>query len=340
MRKAKLSCFLIILGVYALLGILRGPNVGLDTSNYSRMYINCRVVSFWSFLWDGKPEFLYFGLTYIFSNLYLPEICFYILEYGLIGLFLFLALWKEDHSCLILLVFFFFGYMAFSYTAMRQAIAVSVLTYAFSRLWRVQDEIKIKDIVIFYVFAIIAIMFHKTAFVALPLPILFKFNLKKNFVLLPLLFLCVLPFFSGQITVFISQVLTQDAYDPISSRFSISLIFAVIIFIAYVILVLYTPKPLERYILHNNELTKKNQIIFDLFYAYCLFICFNSSSQIYSRLGMYFSVGLALIVANMAEAIKSTKLRISFSTIAVFCVACYFIYSCSNMGIVPYEFVF
>ena len=132
--KKRTNIFLLIsaLFIFSFFGICKGQNVGLDTAGYSANYINCRnITDVKGFLMANKPEFLFFGIMYIFSNLLgLPEIVFYLFEYSFISFFLFLSFFKKENSVLKLSIMFFIGFFIMSYSGIRQTMAMSIMVFA------------------------------------------------------------------------------------------------------------------------------------------------------------------------------------------------------------------
>lgn len=340
-KKLKILCFLAILLPYLFLGIFRDTSVGTDTAEYANAYAEAKNYGFAEFVSKSKPEFLFYGVMYAFSVwLKFGEIWFYSFEFVLIGVCLFSAFHKERHSCLCLCVFLFFGFLSMSFSGIRQSISTAIATLGFSRLWSSKNGMKAKDIIIFYACAAAAIMFHESAVCILPFPLIFLIKLKKGVVLIPLIFVAVLPFYCGQLLTFFNQIYPSFYYVPSTSRFSISLAIAILIFVGFCFLVFWTPtKFLRNNISTTIQLSRKLQMAILIFYGYCFFISFNSSSMIMSRFGMFFYSGLVLIISEMASSFKKDSWRVAFSVLVVVCVAGYFLLR-PTLGVVPYAFRF
>lgn len=329
-----------LLFIYVLLGSLRGPNVGIDTDGYSANYVSAKSVGLIEFFKNRSPEYSFYGSMYFFSHiLRAPEIVYYFFQYGLNAVCLYFAFRKLEHPCLVTSIFFFVGYMTLSFTAVRQCMAAAVVTLAFSIFWNKHGKAGLKDWIIAYVLIIVAMTFHESAFIALPVPLLFLIPLRREYVLVPMLFLPFMFLLAPQALIFVYQV-TYFYYSPTNSRISYTLVGMILIFIAFVVVDLYTPTNFLRRHVQKQPMSKTLRIATFIFYAYCYMATFNEVQMSLSRFMIHFYSGIAIIAGILVSSIKNKKLSIAASALIVFAASLFSIYASRTIGVIPYEFVF
>lgn len=160
-----------------LVNVLRYPLIGTDMGRYYRHYINIGMInSLDSFLnYDHEIGFktLQFLVSHIFNNFQI-----YIVIVGVI-IFSSYAFYIRKYSVNYYLSIFFFitlGFYDFSFSGLRQAIAMAISLYAYN--FAIKKKLKL-----FILATLLASLFHITAIVILPIYFLINYQLKRRDIL-------------------------------------------------------------------------------------------------------------------------------------------------------------
>lgn len=340
-NKLRLACFLTLLLSFFFLGVLKGNSVGTDSFGYSETYLKARTSSFSQILRNKKPEFAFYGILYIFSAvLKLPEIIFNAFNFLVICVCLFFSFFKYERKTFILAVFLFFGFFCMSFSGIRQAVAISIATLAFTFYFKENELISFPTrLIIYYGLVGIAILFHRTSMVLLVLPIVFAFDLEEKAIpFIPLLMLLFFPTMIGRLTILIPAFFEKVSYTPSDSR--ISLIFiAEVIFLCFLFFIYETSfggKIRKKFNILDLNYNAKDSKFLWLIYVGCLFMAFNSSSTIITRISMYFYLGITYFFDRVVATFNNKKMRFVLITSMTLFMGVYFIYSTPDLGLVPY----
>lgn len=338
-KKIRLVFFVALLASFILLGVLKSNSVGTDSSGYSNTYLSIKTSS----LGEKKPEYAFYGTMYLFSRvLKLPEIFFNAFNFIIIGVCLFLSLYKIERKTFVLAMFLFFGFFCMSFSGIRQAVGISVATLAFTIYFKENELISLPTrLIAYYLLCGVAILFHRTAIILLVLPILFSFDIQERAIpFIPLMMLLFFPTLIGRLTIVIPTFFEKVSYTPSDSR--VSLIFiAEVIFLCVLFFVYETSlghKLRQKLSISDFNYTQKDNKFLWLIYAGCLFMCFNTSSQIITRFSMYFYLGIVYFINRVVDTFEKPKLKFALIIGMTLFLGLYFVYSTPELGLVPYAF--
>lgn len=343
-KNVRLILLIVNLLFFFFLAIFKGATVGLDTIAYSQMYESASApgLDFFVFVFGKAPEILFYSFMYLFSNvLHTPEIVFSIFNYLIICFFLYLSFNKEKLALTKLNLFFFIGFFIMSFSGMRQAISISISTFAIIFLLNKKAERNAKIYFIYLAIIALAICFHSSALVLVFVPLLFFIRIRKEVVPWPLLFLFILPIINGQLFLYFSTIFDFE-YQPFSSRTSITMVLVGFLILFYYLININNKVSsifIKRSLINKVEYddTPINEYII-LAYFSCLFMTFNNVSSIIPRFSMHFYVAPVFILIALIGSIKTFKLSTIALTVILLFFAAYFIYSTPNLGLIPYVF--
>lgn len=161
--KVMRILFLIpVIGLLFYITVFRSLDVGTDYSMYYGFYLR------------GDYEHIFDFFINLIYDLARSEGNFLLFTFTVTGLFLFFNLWaikKISYNfyvsfTLFILSFYFF----YIYNGMRQAVAISLIFMAICYIQK--EKLKIKDLLLYFTFIVLAILFHFSSIYMLPLIVL------------------------------------------------------------------------------------------------------------------------------------------------------------------------
>ncbi len=166
--KDKKILFFISFFILLFIGGLRGLNVGTDTANYYKLYNYGESI----FRALKGYEYLYTYLLY-FSWKYVKDYQFLVfVSMFLVLLPLYVVIWRESKNINLSVLMYVLTYSwFFAFNGTRQAIAISLCLLAVSFLY--------KNKKLFFVFILIACLFHTTAIIMLMMFFVDKLYISK-----------------------------------------------------------------------------------------------------------------------------------------------------------------
>ncbi|MFZ7131418.1 MAG: EpsG family protein [Eubacteriales bacterium] len=291
--------------IYMLLTAFRGLSVGNDTLSYFYQFNNIQLygIGIHPEIEIGYKylEFL-FG-KYISNNYYIFQIFVSLLIY--IPMIRLLDRYSNDVSLSCLL--FFFILFSFNINASRQAIALSIVFYAFY-------EFALNGKFLLFFFTIIfAALFHRIAIVAIIFPIFTKINLNKKRVLVILVVSIVLASINA-VTESLRRLGLTSKYisleTGISSFFNLSL--SIILFILFV---LYSKSKKQKDLPSLNQFKIWNFYYWMAIMSLCTSIL-GFDLEIMPRVTIMFNSFYIFSIPNMMYFVKiSRKIRSFIATI-------------------------
>ncbi len=343
-KKAKEIPLILFLLCFLFLAVFKSPNVGIDSKTYESQYSTIIDESLSSVFKAHRFEFGFYGLFYLFSKMGIPFLLFKALCYCLETVFLFLAFRKLDDNIFSIAIFMFLGFLSFSFSALRQGISISILSFAFSMFATKSRTTKWKKLrfILFPILVITATLFHSSSAVALILFPLTFIKIKHDRSLV--CFMLFLPFAPWVFSALLSSYGPLTGYDYVvyTSRVSFRLIlfsFVLLLFFALQASPFLKKIKLDRFITPIRP-TRQDSIMFFVLYFCLVFASFNSFSQILARLSFFFLFGVGYFVGRETSAISEKRLRVVVELLAFAAVGFYFLIDAKTLGIYPYEFVF
>jgi len=235
---------------------------------------------------------------------------------------------KWTKYCFSAVLFYFIWiYATLNFEVLREALAVSFfllsLSFYFKKKW-----------INYYLFILVAIMFHLSAFPFLLLPILHLFKMNKYTLLFLIVIIIVLLIFSAQIqmlflnAIFIEEVSSKAYYYFGSEKYSVS-IFSITRIINYIINIL-----MPIYVL--NVMRKKNIIpeYWPLLCCYILIYTLTLTTPVFYRFNNYFNVFFVFI---FLEFIGCQYLPVSFKASTKRFLFAFGLFLFSVLKILPYS---
>ena len=341
-KRIKIIVLSIYLLLFFLIGVLKGQTVGLDTQKYTETYnYVSSLESPMSFLIKKFPEITFYSLMILFGNiLKLPEICFWILEYGVICIFLFFTFYKQERSLFKFGVFMCLGFLMMSLSGIRQAVAISIGTFAIYNFKNHYLNKNYKKYLFYYLFSILALTIHASSIILFLLPILFLIKWdKKTFAIWVLIFIFV-PSILSRIFAFVSSNIYVD-YFPYN--YSVSITFLLTIFLIVLLFFGYREEKFFTKILKIINYSPDgfgddtNMIIWIVFYG-LIFLSTNVFSLVIPRYSMFLYIGTIDLLFLLITGFKNKKMNYSVEIITMSFFAVYFVIRASTLGIVPYVF--
>ncbi len=165
---------------------LRGHTVGADTLTYLNALkhytgISLSEVFTAKLVWPFDFEVGYFLLTKLCGYLYLPPTVFLFIIAVAIYIPTFIYIYKNSsHPYISVLIYFAFGFFSYSLGIFRQFIAIGIVLCALRHIEK-------KEFIKYLIAVLIAMLFHLTAVIALPLYFLARINWRRNWLIAALI---------------------------------------------------------------------------------------------------------------------------------------------------------
>lgn len=319
-KKTKNSIIIIGIALFVV-SAFRATSVGIDTKSY--LWTFERLSSFMpelslSFLAeDGYTllEFICKGIGVGFRGVIVFGAAIFIIPA------LYMIYKYSENPYLSIFYFVTLDYYCFSMSGMRQCIAIGFCLIAFEMAQR-------KKLVPFLILVGIAITFHSTAIVFLPVYFLRYIPLKKKYIY-PFIVLGVLCFaFKGQI-VNIIQGLSRIYYGNMATG---GIGMYMYLLLSVILAFVYSPE------WDYDSKDTKSLISYMTIIAVIMYpiLQFNPTAF---RLHYYYSIVIVVFLPTVIRGIKDARLRLLFSSLFFFIAVYYFgAYTMQNMGVTPYLF--
>ena len=320
-QKRGHLCFLIIVGIQLfLISALRGDTVGADLASYLPAFDTIS-----NLIWDDvfligwEPGYIFFNkLLSLFPTE--NNLIFFIATslFAVIGYLSFISKYSKK-PWLSVFLFIALGYYLNSFNIIRQSMAMVIVLHSLI-------YIKKRCFWKYLLCIVCAMLFHKTAIICL-LPYFF-YNVRPsigNFAIM-LVGSYLLSFFAGP--MLLSYVI-DSSFSMYSLDGEASSGYGMLIFL------LFTTLLCIQYSSKKEEYSLENQL---LILACCLqFFALNFS--LFSRIVVYFSVILIVLIPNLMTEIKSFKYKLFIESCIVAVAILYFykiVLSSDLSGVVPY----
>ena len=343
-KKINTLCFFVPLLAFFVLAILRGNSVGIDTSNYRSTYDSMRSMSFSEAMKGKFPEVGFYGIQYIMSGVIkLPSIAADVFNYLLICVLLSIAFFKSKHRTMMVSLFLFVGFFCMSFSGIRQAISISIITVAFSYYIHTRQSNIFIKLIIYYLLVAVATSFHTAALIAALAPVVFALSFEKyQTPFIPIFILLFLPLLLSRVFIVVSDLMaaTSSNREITDSRVSITLI-AEVIFVAIFYFLFFTKigdKIREKIHMGKYEFKDEDSDYLWLIVLGCFWMSFNQSTTILTRFSMFFYMSIPYFLTQIADTFENKKAKNIFMIVATLLVGLYFVYSTPTLGLTPYVF--
>lgn len=340
-KYIKAIPFIALLFAYFMMAILKSKNVGIDSYNYGEMYERYKLTSFVEILKTKNVEVGFYGLTHIFSGvLNLPIIIFDSFCFLIICVCLFFSFYKQENKTVFLAVFLFVGFYCMSFSGLRQSIAISLATLAFTILFEKSGKNAVLKYAEYFVLIALASLFHKASLMLFAVPVLTMLFVKDYMIpYFPILVLLFSPLLFGRLIILASANFDRNI-NVFDGRVALTLI-GETVFVVLFYLLYMTPlgkKVRSKMDVSDFEYSKKDSDYLILIYLSCLFVAFNTASTVITRFSMFFYLGITYYLLKIASTINKPKLKFAYLLAITLLLGAYFVYSTPTLGLVPYEF--
>lgn len=331
-KKKELYSILIAIVMMMLIFALRNISVGVDTNTYSEFYQAKKANPYLSFFETGYEiiglisVFLgldFNGMLFIISIIMFVPLLFFVKKYSinpLLSIFLYISLCIYSQA----------------FNGMRQFIALSIFIIAIKYLIT-------GKCVKYFICICIAVMFHSSAVILLPMYFLRYIKLNRKSIISILVLVLLLSFFIEPIVKLISKFSHFNYYEryfvgQFTQGLDLFNILYCMVMLSLFILFYCIRKHVKKDNLHTYN------IFLTLFYLFVLIrilATFSGMFSLINRFTMYFFFSIIFLVPYFFENIKDKRYSKFVYLITLLTGLVYFVLSIAirqSNGIYPYEF--
>lgn len=276
--------------LFLLLFGLRDQSMGIDVGTYINSFEEINKMTLGQVL--SNPNYIHFEPGFVILNKLIGSISldanFYLFCISLICIvFVFVVIQKHSSNALIsVLVWMCCGHFLFIFSALRQAIAISICLYSMSLLW---DKHPIK----FMIGVLFACLFHKSSAITLVVFIPYLINnsrgLKAFYTMCMVVAYVVIFLFPKEIVTF-AMSLMGKTYNPASSNDGTGLM-SLVYFVIYIFA-----------LLTHNQKDKKSELLINMYAFAIVAQAFSRAHSLAGRIAVYFEIlGIILIPVLLCE---------------------------------------
>lgn len=327
-KKSKwiFTCFVFLLILIIFLQTFRDTSIGIDTVSYMRRFINLKDLPM-SQVFRIDQE-LGFSLLIKFAHLFGSNFTFFLFFVSCLTFIpIFYTVWRySPNPFLSILLLIAFDHFAFTFSGLRQGIALGFIIYSFKFI----DERKPLKYVIVLIFSS---LFHISAILFLPVYIL---NIKFANKIQPILFfilLMIFYLFRYQIYNFGENLFfsTEDNYYGITETGAYTW-FIMVLLISSILLI-------KSIYLSSNQ---RFQITSKIVMVGAILLVFSSIGTNAKRLAEYFSIFYIFAIPMMVYSFKNRTYRyIVYSVVIIFSIIIFGILMLRDQyEIIPYLNIF
>lgn len=310
-----------------LLLALRGENIGIDTRSYISRFYKYGNMS-WKDIFDNHQE-IGFSVLLKSVNYFTDNVQWMLVASAFLTIVPISIIIKKYSSNIFLsfLLFIAFGYFGFTFSGIRQGIAMGILIYSYS-------YIRDKKLVLFLITVFLASLFHSSAIIFLPAYFVSQIKINKySIVAISLSWFFVFVFKSHIYSFFETRFFsTPDNFYKLkqTSAYMWTIMMNVIAVVSIII---------------SKEITKKNKYFEQLVMLMCtgsiltLFLAIGSNAK---RISEYYCVFLILLIPEMNNAFVNPMLKSTINIMISIAVLGMFLWSINlnEYRIIPYKFFF
>lgn len=313
-KNKRKRFFLIIVSLQLiLLFVMRDIDVGVDLVRYERVYVDISRSSILDIL--GNQEYytsiLFYLIVYILTRINISYHAFL----GIVGIisvlpYTYLINKYSNHAYLSIIIHLSMGIYSFQFSGLKQSVAMSLVVLAFIA----SIERKKKN---FYIYIILAMLFHVTAVICLPFYALYKLKYRKWMVGPLFSCLIVVYLFKNRIGYLLTSLFSEGEYiGKYDSSGSIGTV-SVLLLILLIIILIFA----------NIDITDNDKKISYFFKLLIISICIQFMSAYaysFTRLNFYYLQFLPIIISNIIDLplksrFRNDKIKIIFSLLS-YCI--------------------
>lgn len=324
-RRHNVTNITIIGVILIIINILRGQRVGFDTTSYMDHFTNIANRSFFgamNYYWEKGFSFLCKVLSYISKN---PRII--IIVCGIIGIGgVMLYIYKYSKiPWLSLFIYISMGYYAYSFNIIRQCVALAIVIYSIRYIYS-------RNLMKFVLCVCLAILFHKTAVLILPLYWISKIKINNTYIFISLTGVIFVFLFGRRIVSILVSTLFPKYLHYINADTGGEKL--LILFVLFIIFGAYFK---EQYLRE-----KENQLHFHMIIIGAVLQSFSLTFPLLGRAFIYYHISMIIFLPNMVASFNKKTNRVIISS--AICLVTYMFYLLllrgNDNGIVPYSLLF
>lgn len=335
-KRRKIFLFVVFI-VLSCVSCLRNYTVGYDTKQYIIAFNKASTLSFSTFS-NLRYEYGFTFLLWFLNKITINPQILLIVTSLFINYSVLKFIEKNSNSPLLSVLFFILMNYYFFYTsAMRQAIAISIILLGYERLKNGQN-------LKFVIFVLMATLFHQSALLALLFLLLKRIKYNRMFIF-ALFFVYTLGFVFGKDIFMLIAKFSPRLLEYSDSKFFVENYFGALIqfllnftlfMIGYIIMLKNDKK-----ILYDKKNNLNN--ILGILALANLFMLLTVKVGIFNRFSPFFSIFIIIWLPNMLMKIKKAKNRMLLYVCCFVLLFSYWIivgiYRPEWYGMIPYEFL-
>lgn len=298
---------------------LRDKNVGTDLKNYIPFFWNTSVLP-WSDISVINFEIGFKIYNMIISTIFGYKVQIFLAITAFICLIGVINYIKKNSKNYLLSIFIYitFNFYIFTFSGLRQAIAMSILMLSF-------EFVKKRKFVKFLLMVILASLFHKSALIFLVVYFIANVKINKKYIVYATSIAAILFIFKSFIVDIMINLGGYSVYADVAGGDGYTLLFTFIIMFIFSML-------------SYKNVDKENAIWYNcLLIAIYIQILATANASI-SRLVNYFSIVIIVLLPNVIESIPSKSKRILIKMLVIILLTGFYIYSLNNLIYNPYYF--
>ena len=310
--KAKKVFLFLAFAILFLLSALRSEILGTDLERYVVRYYYYGNLEFSSFDFSVLSEFgfaIYCKIIYLLSSGNFRIFMIITSFFSLIGVYNFIRD-NSNNYYLSILSYFCFGFYFFTFSGLKQSLAISLVMFSFS-------FVKKNNIKMFLIIVLLASTFHLSALIVLPAYFVSKFNFKPSYVPIYIMLILVFYIFRFTIVSLITSYIYSD-YEVLSNSGGGYIFF----FMLFVIFVYLTSLKKKLLLLNEN-----NNAWYNFFAISLIFQILATVEGNAHRLTFYYLIPIVSLIPCMNSIIKKQdpKSKLLFNIILVVILIAYYV---------------
>lgn len=332
--ETKRAGFWLMVSILYVLYALRGPLIGNDTHEYIRLFNETNTNVKFDTTNDGRYEIGYMYLNYLLKLISDNHQIVFIVA----GAFIYYSFGRfilkySKIPWLSLFLFFTYGLFTFTFTALRQGIALALCLYAFEALMKNRN-------ILFIAIVLLASYFHNTAIIFFVAYLCKIFKPSKKFFLAGYFVAIILLILFAPLLNYIFQLL------PMYEHYTEGTYIGEVGVAAFLYATLSTGILIFSYhTLYNNRKKMVSSKInsygmIAIMIAIILYIV-SIKANIFDRMAIYFNMFAIIILPNAVAAIKSiSRQYVTIAIVAIFILyeSMILLYRPGWVSIFPYSF--
>lgn len=321
--REKKMYFVLITIVLVFVAGFRKRNIGIDTTAYYQMFLSYKNITWSRFSLEILDEPGYKILNWTLANIVQSDFQLLLILEAVIAIVpvSILIYRHSDNPGISFFFYLAFGFFTFALSGIRQSIAIGFTIIAFMQIPK-------KKPLLYALFVFLAMLFHQTAIITIPMYFLRRFKINvKNALLFLVLGIGMYLFRSPIITFLLEH--SNNYYYAMETGGDRQLLFIVLM----IITALFMIKELEQ----TNSI---NSLCFCMLATTAMILPVLKYHPVLHRLFYYFYIYVIIFIPNQIKSIKTQAVRTGF-TVAYMFVGLYFFATqvlFPDLKIIEYEF--